>query len=398
MLRIKWPVALATLFVVLLGWYLIYTHQIVRALQSDAETLTQIYAEVQAGLTSPEPGRADDALFQLQGIILESGVPLVQTGPGDTVLYAANLPFEVDLRTPAGQARVRTYIEGLDARRPPVGNPNLTHIHFGDSPEVRRLRWIPWLQAGGLLLTVFVGFTMIRYQRRAESEKAWTSMARELAHQLGTPLSSLQGWLEVLKLPDAERPGSLGESEVADAIGEDLERLERVSHRFELIGREPELEPLSLRSVVRDLERYMLARLPRLGRGVELVVDIPEGLPLVMGNRVLLIWALENVVKNALDALAGRGGKITIYARVVVGGWVSLRIRDTGPGVDPEIRDKIFEPGVSSKSGGWGVGLALSRRIVEGSHDGRIELLEGMEGTTFQIRLPAAEDDDLAVE
>jgi signal transduction histidine kinase len=105
----------------------------------------------------------------------------------------------------------------------------------------------------------------------------------------------------------------------------------------------------------------------------------------------LLIWALDNVVKKALYALAGRGGKITIYARDIGGDWVSLRIRDTGPGVDPEIRDKIFEPGVSSKSGGWGVGLALSRRIVEGVHKGKIELLETVEGTTFQIRLPAAD-------
>ena len=217
-------------------------------------------------------------------------------------------------------------------------------------------------------------------------------MARELAHQLGTPLSSLAGWLEVLRLPQPERPGDLDEFDIATSIGEDLERLERISHRFELIGREPELEPLSVRQVVEDLEAYLQARIPRLARkGVDLIVDIPQGLPRVMGNEVLLIWALENVVKNALDALAGRGGKITIYAREVGGGWVSLRIRDTGPGVDPEIRDKIFEPGVSSKSSGWGVGLALSRRIVEGVHKGRIELLESVEGTTFQIRLPAAE-------
>ena len=126
-------------------------------------------------------------------------------------------------------------------------------------------------------------------------------------------------------------------------------------------------------------------------KGVDLIVDIPQGLPRVKGNEVLLIWALENVVKNALDALAGREGKITIYARYVGGKWVSLRIRDTGPGVPTEIRDKIFEPGVSSKSGGWGVGLALSRRIVEGVHSGRIELLETEEGTTIQIRLPAAD-------
>jgi signal transduction histidine kinase len=241
-----------------------------------------------------------------------------------------------------------------------------------------------------LLLTVFVGLVVVQTQRRAEGERAWTSMARELAHQLGTPLSSLQGWLEVLRLPRAERPGDLGDTEIASSIEEDLERLERVSHRFELIGTEPELEALSVRQVITDLEHYLVARIPRLAKkGVDLVVDVPQGLPRIKGNEVLLVWALENVVKNALDALAGRGGKITIYARQLGQTWVSIRIRDTGPGVDPEIRDKIFEPGVSTKAGGWGVGLALSRRIVE-LHDGRIELLETGEGTTFQVLLPIA--------
>ena len=390
--RIKWPLALATLFVALLGWYVVYTQQIVRALEADQKTLTEIFAEVQSGIAAPDPGRADEALFRLQTIILESQVPLVLTGPSDTIFAASNLPFEADLTTPEGQELVRAYVRRLDLRNAPVGDPNVQHLHFGDTPEIRRLRWIPWLQAGGLLLTVVVGFTMIRTQRRAESERAWTSMARELAHQLGTPLSSLQGWLEVLKLPRRERPATLADADVADAIEEDLERLERISHRFELIGREPELESLSLRKVVHDLERYLAARLPKLGRGVDLVVDIPDGLPPVKANEVLLIWALENVVKNALDALAGRGGRISVYAREVGGGQVSLRIRDTGSGVDPEIRDKIFEPGITTKSGGWGVGLALSRRIVEGVHKGRIELLESTGGTTFQIRLPVADD------
>lgn len=392
MMRIKWPVALATMFVLLLGWYLVYSQQLERALRADAATLSQIYAEVSAGLASTERGRADDALYKLQGIILDSRVPYVMTGPRDTVLAVRNLPFEVDLDTPEGQERARAYVERLDARTTPVGNPELySQLHFGESPEIRSLKWTPWLQAGGLLLTVFIGFSMIRYQRHAESERAWTSMARELAHQLGTPLSSLQGWIEVLKLPLGERPGALKATEVANALEEDLERLERISHRFELIGREPELESTNLRKVVRDLEHYLSARLPRLGRGVDLVVDLPEDLPHVMANEVLLIWALENVVKNALDALAGRGGRISLYGRDVGGGWVSLRIRDTGPGVDPEIRDKIFEPGVTSKSGGWGVGLALSRRIVQGVHKGHIELLEGTAGTTFQIKLPVAD-------
>jgi signal transduction histidine kinase len=216
-------------------------------------------------------------------------------------------------------------------------------------------------------------------------------MARELAHQLGTPISSLQGWLEVMRLPPDERPGSLAEGEIAAALEEDLVRLERISHRFELIGREPELERLSLGTVVGALERYMQARLPRFGPGVELVVELPEDVPAVRGNEVLLTWALENVLKNSLDALAGRGGRIDIHARRADDHWVAVRISDDGPGVDPEIRDRIFEPGVTTKSSGWGVGLALSRRIVEGVHGGRIELLDGRTpGATFEIRLPAA--------
>ena len=393
MIRIKWPVALATLFVMLLGWYLLYTQQIFRQVQANAEVLSRIYTEVQEGLVSQDPTRETQALLELQRIVTEAGVPLVVMGPGDTVINHVNLPFEVDERTPEGQERIRAYVRRLDQEREPIGDPEgPQHIHFGDSPEAQSLRLVPLLQATGLLLTVLIGFVVIRYQRRAEGEKAWTAMARELAHQLGTPLSSLAGWLEVLRLPGDERPADLDDLDIAASIGEDLERLERISHRFELIGTEPELESLSLRHVVQDLEAYLAARIPRLAKkGVELLVDIPPGLPRVKGNEVLLVWALENVVKNALDALAGRGGKITIYAREVGGKWVSLRIRDTGPGVDPEIRDKIFEPGVSSKSGGWGVGLALSRRIVEGVHDGKIELLETVEGTTFQIRLPAAD-------
>lgn len=392
MLKIKWPVALATMFLVLLGWYLVYTESIVRALEDNAERLSEIYHEVQAGLATMDQSAAITAMFNLQGIIIESGVPLVITGPGGLATAFENLDFEVDLDSPEGQREILAYTRSLDVAHPPVGDPNVQQIHFGSTPEFESLRRIPWFQAGGMLLTALIGFVVIRSQRRAESEKAWTSMARELAHQLGTPLSSLAGWLEVLSLPVDERPGGLRDREIAGSIGEDLQRLEGISHRFELIGTEPELESLSVRQVVSDLEQYLASRIPKLSRkSVELVVDIPPGLPRVQGNEVLLIWALENVVKNALDALAGRGGKITIYAREIGGKWISLRIRDTGPGVDPEIRDKLFEPGVTTKSSGWGVGLALSRRIVEGVHKGRIELLEGFEGTTFQIRLPAAD-------
>lgn len=395
MARIKWPVALATTFVLLLGWYVVYTQQIVRALRADAETLTRIFVEVQQGIASTDPAAEVEALFRLQSAIIESDIPIVHTGPGDTVLAAQNLPFEVDLETPRGQERVRAYVRRLDLRHPPVPAAEGQSLHFGDTPEVLRLRWIPLLQVAGLFLTVFVGLTMIRYQRRVEGERAWTAMARELAHQLGTPISSLQGWLELLKLPPAERPSQLREGEIAEGVEADLARLERISHRFELIGHETELKSISLRSVVSDMERYIQSRLPRFGPGVRLRVDLPADLSPVKGNEVLLTWALENVIKNALDALAGRGGRITIRAREVLDPhWIELRVEDDGPGVEIGIRDRIFEPGVTTKSRGWGVGLALSRRIVEGVHRGRIELLDTPGGgATFQIRLPAAASD-----
>jgi signal transduction histidine kinase len=391
--RVNWTVILIVLFLALLGWYLLFSEQIVRAFRADVAVMTRVYAEVQAGLADPDPQRPLQSLSQLQEIIVGSGVPLVLSGPGDTIVDAVNLPFQADLRTPEGQTRVLEYTRRLAASRSPVGDPEISLIHFGDPPDLQRLRWIPWLQVTGLFLTFLIGLIVIRSQWKASSDRAWTAMARELAHQLGTPLSSLQGWLEVLRLPARDRPGGVGDREIAHEIAEDVERLERVSRRFELIGRETELEPLEVVDVIRAVERYLKNRLPRMGRGIRLKVRVRKTLPPIMGSEVLLTWALENLVKNALDALAGRGGTITIRAFRRDPGWITIQVKDTGPGVDPDIRDRIFEPGATTKEGGWGVGLSLTRRIVERIHDGRIELVRSnSRGTVFQIRLPESDE------
>ena len=400
-MNIRWPVALAGLFVALLAWYVFYTQSLVETLHEDSQLITSIFAIVQegiqdtTGLGTSRPGESgtglglEITLDRLQQRVIESGMPLVITV--DSVIVAtANLP-PVDFDDPREQARLREFVRDLDARHPPIAGAFGQQIHFGDTPQVRALRWQPYILAGGLLITSAIGFLVIRYQRRAEAERAWTTMARELAHQLGTPISSLQGWLELMRMPAHELPGGVDEKEVSDGIEEDLVRLERISRRFELIGREPPLERLGVRDVVRELEEYLQARLPRLTKGVLLVVDIPGNLPDIMGNRVLLTWALENLVKNALDAMAGQGGEIRIRARAADPGWLSLWVSDTGPGVPLELRDRIFEPGISGKSHGWGVGLTLSRRIIRGVHEGRIALLEGTDrGATFEIRLPIA--------
>jgi len=388
--RRNWPIALAILFVAQLVWYLLYTQQIVLALKANAEGLSQVYAYVQEGMADSIPPSADRILSELQVILLESKVPMILSGPGDTILGIENLPFEADLTIPGDQDRVRRYARRIDIHHPPVGDPAVQLIHFGEPPEVRSLQWIPFFQAGGLLITAFLGILAIRAQRRSETEKAWTAMARELAHQLGTPLSSLQGWLELLRLPEGERPKEMDQGEITEELGADLTRLEKISNRFELIGMEPELEELGLQGILGALQRYMEARIPRLATGVTLELDVPPDLPRVRGNEILLTWALENVVKNALDALGGKGGVIGIRARGDARKGVVISVTDTGPGVPPEVRSELFEPGVTTKERGWGLGLALSRRIVEGVHKGRIELGdEGPKGATFHIHLPA---------
>ena len=405
MIRIRWPVALATLFLVLFGWYLIYTQSLLVGLNENQALTSEVFTIVQELIqdtggseTSDAGGRLrnvsgfENLLFELQEVIIRSGIPMIWISPADSVLSVENLPFDADIFTPQGQELVKALVRGLEAEgREPMRGAAGNLLYFGDTPQLSGLRWIPWLQASGLMLTALIGFLVIRYQRRAEQDKAWTAMARELAHQLGTPISSLQGWLELMSLPTEERPAGLEGDAVSAGVEEDLVRLERISHRFELIGRDPDLETLDIREVVRDLEQYLQARLPRLASGVLLVVDVPKGMPEILGSEVLLSWALENVVKNALDALAGRGGEIRLKVRRGPSGWLHLRIQDTGPGVDPEVRDTIFDPGVSGKARGWGVGLTLSRRIIEVTHKGHIFLLntEG-EGAIFEIRLPTA--------
>jgi signal transduction histidine kinase len=250
---------------------------------------------------------------------------------------------------------------------------------------------VPYLQVGGAVLLVLVAFTILRANLRAERERLWAAMARELAHQMGTPLSSLAGWLEVLALPEQTRESMASTAHIAEVIRTDVERLERVSRRFELIGQKPSLERVNVRDVVGELETYFRPRLPKLGRGIRMRARVAADLPPIQANRVLLAWALENVVKNAVDALGGRGGRILIAAHRDGDGAVHVGIADDGPGIAPQVRDRIFEPGVSTKSGGWGVGLSLTRRIVEELHGGRVTVhTRRSGGTVFDIALPAA--------
>ena len=391
MRRRYWPIVLVLLSLLVFGSYLAYTDHLVKRIRQQAAIHTQMYASVQRGLFATDEDAALDALLDLQSSLKKLGVPIIVLDPAGTPTSAVNLPFEPSFTTDSGRARVRQFAARLARQNPPIDVPRLGVLYFGPPPIMSGLRWIPYLQTGGAIMLVVIALAIIRSSLREERERLWAAMARELAHQMGTPLSSLTGWVEVLRLPREERDAMASAEKIADVIGTDVERLERVSRRFELIGKAAKLENVRLEEIVHELESYVKPRLPRLGKDVELRTRVSAQLPGLEANRVLLVWALENIVKNAIDALAGRGGRILIIAAEAPQGGVDVLIADDGPGIAAPIKDRIFEAGVTTKSSGWGVGLSLTRRIIEDLHGGKIVARTRKSGgTVFEIHLPAA--------
>lgn len=386
-----WPTALGLLAAVVLGWYLFYTELLVREMKRDVVVHSRIYSRVLRGLNDPSEGAGEQTLLQLSEDVQDLGIPIIVTDPEGVPALSSNLDFAADPNDPAGQLLLYQYARELAKRNAPIVEPGVGTIYFGDPPLVRRLRWIPWLQVGALLCLLSAAGMLVRHNSRVERERIWATMARESAHQMGTPLSSLTGWVEILRLPAEERERMASLTSVAAEMEADLDRLEKVAHRFEWIGRPVRTEPVEVRVLLRTLERYVRVRMPQLARGVELHVDVADHLPPVLGNAILLEWALENLVKNALDALAGSGGNIHLWAERDSPHRVAIRVADDGPGVAPAVRASIFEPGITTKKGGWGVGLSLSRRIIEDVHHGRLLLAPSEQGALFVATLPIAE-------
>jgi signal transduction histidine kinase len=257
-------------------------------------------------------------------------------------------------------------------------------VHFGNTPLVMGLRVIPLLQAGMLVLLLGAGIYALRLRDRAERERVWAGMARESAHQLGTPLSSLSGWLELLR-DHASDP--LAASALSHMDG-DLERLRRVANRFERIGRPPKRESIDSSELIEQVAAYFRARVPTLAHTVAIAVKRPDKPIIIEGDPVLLEWALEALVKNAIDALAGRGGRVLLSATRLPEGGTRLRVADDGPGVPPELRSRVFAAGFTTKEGGWGIGLSLANRIARDTHGGTLRLVPTERGATFDIILP----------
>ncbi len=370
--------ALVVVLVVLLaglsagsGWI------VVQHFRSDALSMSRLYAGVFAGLNDPREGAEAEALLRLGEQVRRAGIPLVVTDTAGKVTAAANLPFEAALDDP----RILEYAGALDRENPPITEPALGTLHYGPVPTARQLTLLTVLQALILVTILSVGVMAWRSAMAAQRDRLWVAMAREAAHQMGTPLMSLQGWIEQLRSRATPPP------HLADHLAADAERLERVAQRFERIGHAIRREPIDVGDLARKMAVYFRPRLPTRVNRIEIRVDAPPHGPVVLGDPILLEWALESLVKNAIDALQGREGTITLQVAAEEDA-TAIRVIDDGPGVPGDIRRLIFDAGMTTKSSGWGIGLALAKRVVVDSHGGELMLESSDPGATFLIRIP----------
>jgi len=370
---------LAVGLILLLGSYVLYTRYVVRSLRREAGRSGQMFARVYSALNDPREEVATAALLDLSRQIREMGVPVIVTDAEGRPAAHANLPFEAKLDDP----RLAEYVRVLDRQNVPVVEPSVGTVHYGNSPLVTGLRVIPILQAATLLALVLGVAYALHARANAERERVWAGMARESAHQLATPLSSIRGWVELLE----DRGGEARLMETVSHMHADLERLERVAHRFERIGRPARRERVEVGELAAAVGAYFRARVPTRSNAVTIAVTRDQAPLEVEGDPVLLEWAIESLVKNAIDALTGRGGRIDISAGRLPDGRVRLSIADDGPGIPRDMRSRIFEAGFSTKERGWGIGLALARRIVETNHRGTLALAPSDHGAVFEIIL-----------
>lgn len=359
---------------------IVFAAVVARHLTRDARRASRIYARVFAGQVDPREGGATEALLALASEIRGEGIPIVVTNASGVATDTANLPRAMPLDSP----ELRAFVARLDRVNPPVQEPTVGTIHFGSPPVRAYLRLVLGLELAALLAVLAAGMIAYRAAVRGARDRVWVAMARESAHQLGTPLSSLAGWIEQLR-----GHGGGPAAEIAEHLAADYHRLDRVSRRFERIGQPPRRERLDLGALAESVAAYFRPRLPHRANRIALEVRLESGAPVTDGDPLLLEWAVEALVKNAVDALKGRGGAITITVTDEPDAVV-LAVADDGPGVPREVRHTLFDPGATTKTGGWGLGLALARRIVEESHGGRIRLEPVAVGARFAMHLPRA--------
>ncbi|HEX9007192.1 MAG TPA: HAMP domain-containing sensor histidine kinase [Bacteroidota bacterium] len=365
---------------------LIYSQRLTDQLLARERQVVDLYAKSYEYITS-DRSSTGDLSFLFDEVLLTVDFPVILTDAHNNPIYAKNLKDSA-LTLPQKAALWRKTLVEMDRTNKPIriglgDSLVLNYVHYGESELVTELRWLPYLElalAGVFIMVAYIGFS---YIKRSEQSNIWVGMAKETAHQLGTPLSSLMGWLERLR---SHAEGNPDLAETTREMQQDVERLNKVAARFSKIGSTPSLKEENLTEVIQGVMRYIAKRIPK-SRSIELVIETP-GEYRARINRELFEWVIENLMKNALDAMEGPTGRIA-FAIHQAGKRTIIDVTDSGKGIDPKLHKEVFQPGYSTKKRGWGLGLSLSRRIIENYHRGKLFVKQSAPGagTTFRIRL-----------
>jgi NtrC-family two-component system sensor histidine kinase KinB len=423
--RLKRPLPTPTLLrgylvvgsLVLASFALFYANRVVNRLNEQTRALSGVMARVIASSAAQVREYPDSSLVLMyRELIGPISFPIIITDEGgrpqvwrnDPALDAIRLSDEeiaaADLRHPEpAMARLLQFVAEFDRERRPVPlvSPRdgtvLGYLHYGTTGIVREIRWVPWLLFFAAALFATVGIVWFRSLRRSEQNRIWAGMAKETAHQLGTPISSLMGWLELARDQAVSRPDGITElptplfADIEREIASDLERLRKVASRFGHIGSLPALTPQDIVPIVASTVGYYRRRLPQQGLGMTLTESFDADVPPINVNAELMGWVVENLVKNAIDASDAKTGRIDVSVRRrPESETVEIAVKDNGKGIPPADQKRVFEPGFTTRKRGWGLGLTLVRRIVEDYHGGRVELRWSApgQGSEFVVCFP----------
>ena len=367
----------------LMAGAIFYSNSIVSQLRDDNRQIVTVYSRIIANTINEE---SDANLgFVFDEIIKKVQFPIVYTDKLNTPLYSRNIDQNKN------KYEMLNLIKSMDKNNKPIpieyydsGSNSkmvLGYLHFGDSILVQRLEWLPYLEILIVLMFVVVGFLGFNTIRENEKRLIWVGMARETAHQLGTPISAMIGWIDRINSHPKESKN------IAKEMRSDMMRLEQIADRFSQMGSQSPLDKLSVTQLINEQAKYLRKRIPSLDRDIELEIKIIDEIS-IMGNSVLLGWVLENLIRNGIDSIKKENGKVQIIVRAM-NEFGCIYIKDNGKGINKKDWKNVFKPGFSSKKRGWGLGLSLVQRIIEEIHRGSIfvKSSSASEGTVFQIKL-----------
>lgn len=360
---------------------LVVSHSMTRDLEAQERSRMEVWAEAMRSLNQADENT--DLNLVLKVINDNNTIPVIVLDSNGKVTDFRNLSINASSRadsltkvTRIGHellARKRNIRIFLDER-----HRDYIDVCYDESLMLKRLSWYPYVQLGVVLLFVVVAIFALLTSKRAEQNKVWVGLSKETAHQLGTPISSLIAWVEMLKetYPD---------DTLIPEMDKDVKRLQLIADRFSKIGSVPPPVPTDLLELLGHVVDYMDRR---TSKKVKILTDFPAHQVIVDLNGSLFEWVIENLCKNAVDAMGGEQGTITLKVEET-DTWVYLDVSDTGKGIRKRNINNVFRPGFTTKKRGWGLGLSLAKRIVEEYHHGRIYVKESEvgKGTTFRIEL-----------